>query len=73
MSYWTSLGNFNILKKKIKKKEKEKKNPNLYSVPTAHPGRSVWLYPLCSCRCCSSVFDFNIATCFAAGSVVPVP
>lgn len=29
MSYWTSLGNFNILKRKIKKKEKEKKNPNL--------------------------------------------
>lgn len=24
MSYWTSLGNFNILKRKIKKKEKEK-------------------------------------------------
>lgn len=27
MSYWTSLGNFNILKKIIKKKEKEKNPP----------------------------------------------
>lgn len=31
MSYWTSLGNFNILKRKIKKKEKEKKPQPLLS------------------------------------------
>lgn len=52
-SYWTSLGNFNVLKRKIKKKEKEKP-PNLYSIPYTTPVRLLYGYIICaiySCRC----------------------
>lgn len=38
MSYWTSLGNFNILKRKIKKKEKEKKTPTFTQSRPRIPG-----------------------------------
>lgn len=54
MSCWTSLGNSNILKRKIKKKEKEKKSPNLYSVPCTSPVRFLYGCIICaiySCLC----------------------
>lgn len=38
MSYWTSLGNFNILKRKIKKKEKEKNPPTFTQSGPRIPG-----------------------------------
>lgn len=64
MSYWTSLGNFNVLKRH----EKEKKTPT-----SRAPRRARALHG-CITRAITagSLSEFNIAPCSAAGSVLPV-
>lgn len=49
VSYWTSLGNFNVLKRRIKKKEKEEPHQ---TQPLINPiygscSLTVWLYHMC--------------------------